>query len=130
MPFDLITGLPVEHYVPWSFLFATALLATGVDAFTRRPFNPVVLCLWFFGLAFSGAVGAWGVTEIAAGVIILLTPHLLICTFSGRARAVRGAEEADSVSPSTELAPAPHDDVEPPIPLPEPDRGEPSRRVA
>lgn len=130
MPFDLFTGLPVEHYVPWSFLFATALLATGVDAFTRRPFNPVVLCLWFFGLAFSGSFGAWGVTEIAAGVIILVTPHLLICTFSGRGRTDIGAGETESQPRSIEQKQVTHDDVAPPIPLPDPGHGEPSRRVA
>ncbi|USN98232.1 MAG: hypothetical protein H6810_08575 [Phycisphaeraceae bacterium] len=93
MPLDLASSLSVGHFVPWSFLFATALLATGVDAFARRAFNPVVLCVWFFGLAFCGAVGGWGVPELVAGMICLATPHMLICTFAGRARASHARED-------------------------------------
>lgn len=82
----LINQMPTEAYIPWSFLFAAALLASGVDFFARRTFNPVVLCVWFFGLTFSGLVGGWGVTEFTAAMICLATPHLLVCSFSARGR--------------------------------------------
>ncbi|MBZ0173202.1 MAG: hypothetical protein K8E66_12530 [Phycisphaerales bacterium] len=124
MLLGLINGTPVEHYVPWTFLFATALLATGVDAFARKPFNPVVLCVWFFGLAFCGTVGGWGVPALSAGAICLVTPHLLVCTFSGRIRSAR-AEAAASDHDGQEHAT--------PIPLPNPDEPETDhgyRRVA
>ena len=82
----LIHQMPAEAYIPWSFLFAATLLASGVDVFARRTFNPVVLCVWFFGVTFSGLVGAWGATEFTAAMLILVTPHMLICSFSARGR--------------------------------------------
>lgn len=126
MLLGLVDSIPVGHFVPWTFLFATALLATGVDAFARRPFNPVVLCVWFFGLAFSGAVGGWGVVELAAGTICLATPHMLVCTFSGRVKAARMTE--DTADPCRE-----GHEHQPPIPMSRPDEPETGgdlRRVA
>ncbi len=115
----LINQMPAEAYIPWSFLFAAALLASGVDLFARRAFNPVVLCVWFFGVAFSGLVGGWGATEFAAAMVILATPHLLVCSFSAKSRSAspRSAEEQDArnargAAPIPLETPPPHNDDE------------------
>lgn len=79
--------------MPWSFLFATALIASALDAFSRRLFNPVVLTAWFFGLTVSASLGAWSIPELTAGAICLITPHLLICSVSARIRAVRATPQ-------------------------------------
>lgn len=80
------------YMVPWSFLFATALVASALDAFAKRPFNPVVMTAWFFGLTVAGSMGAWSIPEIAAGAICLLTPHLLICSVASRSERVGDSE--------------------------------------
>lgn len=85
--FDLFSSQASTGYmVPWSFLFATALIASALDAFAKRPFNPVVMTAWFFGLTVAGSIGAWTIPELAAGAICLITPHLLICSFAARSR--------------------------------------------
>jgi hypothetical protein len=93
-----LSDLPIDHYVPWTFLFAAALLASAVDAFARRAFHPVVMCVWFFGLTLSGAAGGWSVPEYTAGLICLVTPHMLICVVG--ARASRSKLLSDQVSPA------------------------------
>jgi len=95
---ELSSTLPLETYIPWSFLFASALLATSVDAFAKRPFNPVTVCVWFFGLTFSGTLGAWGLADHAAAFVCLLTPHLLISMIAPRLS--RPAEDAAPESAS------------------------------
>jgi len=85
--FDLFSSQASTGYmVPWSFLFATALVASALDAFAKRLFNPVVMTAWFFGLTVAGSIGAWTIPELAAGAICLVTPHLLICNFAARSR--------------------------------------------
>ena len=90
---ELFTSQASTGYmVPWSFLFATALIASALDAFSKRPFNPVVMTAWFFGLTVAGSIGAWSIPELAAGAICLVTPHLLICSIAGRSRQGRASE--------------------------------------
>jgi hypothetical protein len=84
MLLDTLTLLPPDHFVPWSFLFTTALLASVIDAFSHRPFNPIVLCIWFFSLAWIGASGVWTAPEFSAALIILATTHMLVCTIGQR----------------------------------------------
>jgi hypothetical protein len=80
--------------MPWSFLFATALIASALDAFSRRLFNPVVLTAWFFGLTVCASIGSWSIPELTAGAICLMTPHFLICSFAARLH----ASKADPVT--------------------------------
>ena len=84
--------------MPWSFLFATALIASALDAFSRRLFNPVVLTAWFFGLTVCASIGSWSIPELTAGAICLITPHLLICSVSNRVRATREASTQQTIS--------------------------------
>ena len=92
--FDLFSAQASTGYmVPWSFLFATALVASALDAFAKRPFNPVVMTAWFFGLTVAGSIGAWTIPELAAGAICLITPHLLICSFAARSQREQDSDE-------------------------------------
>jgi hypothetical protein len=102
MPLELFSDLPAQHYIPWSFLFATALLATGVDAFSRRLFNPVTVSVWFFGVAFAAAVGAWGLPQISAALICLSVPHVLISLYATRAQARRAEPQAHAADQTGE----------------------------
>jgi hypothetical protein len=84
-----LTGIDAGYMMPWSFLFATALIASALDAFSRRLFHPVVLTTWFFGLAVCASLGSWSIAELTAGAICLMTPHLLICSIATRTAAAR-----------------------------------------
>lgn len=98
--------LPIDTFIPWAFLFASALLATCVDAFARKPFNPVTVCVWFFGVTFSGTLGDWGLTDQAAAVVCLISPHLLISVVAPRltkTMAAAPAEPAEGVDPPQRL---------------------------
>ncbi len=89
---DFLTNATASgELMPWSFLFATALIASALDAFSRRLFNPVVMTAWFFGLTVCASIGSWTIPELTAGAICLMTPHLLICSFSARIHAARTA---------------------------------------
>ena len=84
--FDFLsTQADTGYMLPWSFLFATALIASALDAFAKRLFHPVVLTTWFFGLSVCAALGSWSIPELTAGAICLMTPHFLICSFAARA---------------------------------------------
>jgi hypothetical protein len=101
---SLNSALPLDTYVPWAFLFASALLATCVDAFAKRPFNPVTVCIWFFGVTFGGSLGDWGLADHTAAVVCLIAPHLLISFIAPRL--------TPTATEST--VPEPASDVEPP----------------
>ena len=102
----LTDAIPLSTYAPWAFLFASALLATCVDTFSRRMFHPVVVCVWFFSLAFSGSLGGWGPLPLAAGVVVLVAPHILVCMFAPKLS-----------RPVQRELPEPTVDVDPPVRL-------------
>ena len=85
--------------MPWSFLFATALIASALDAFSRRLFNPIVLTAWFFGLTVCASIGSWSIPELTAGAICLMTPHFLICSFAARLHASKAATASVPAQP-------------------------------
>lgn len=98
--------LPIDTFIPWAFLFASALLATCVDAFARKPFNPVTVCVWFFGVTFSGTLGDWGLSDQAAAVVCLISPHLLISVVAprlARPEPAPAAEPTEDVDPPQRL---------------------------
>ena len=88
---SLLATADAGYMMPWSFLFATALIASALDAFARRLFHPVVLTTWFFGLAVCASIGSWSIVELTAGAICLMTPHFLICSFAARSAEAKSA---------------------------------------
>lgn len=85
-----------SYMMPWSFLFATALIASALDAFSRRLFHPVVMTTWFFGLAVCASMGSWSITELSAAAVCLMTPHFLICSFGARAANARRQSQPET----------------------------------
>lgn len=103
----LSTQASTSHMMPWSFLFATALIASALDAFSRRLFGPVVMTTWFFGLSVAASLGGWSIPELTAGAICLVTPHLLICSVSVRARSSKASKKPAPAEVIAAESPAP-----------------------
>ncbi len=118
----LANNADAGYMLPWSFLFATALIASALDIFSRRLLHPVVVTTWFFGLSVGAALGSWSIPELTAATICLMAPHVLICSFAARtANAKR--EVADPPAPSSQASDTRDTFVlQPPKPVSKPER--------
>lgn len=131
-----VAPLPIEtiDLAPWCVVLATALVATVVNLTQRRLANPVVLCLWFCGLAYAAWMGKWNALELNLGMVVMAMPQVAIVVLTNR-RAERRNErqtefEANAPATTESAAGALHREHLPPHPMPQADEQPPLRNVA
>lgn len=94
---DLVTPLPLAtiDFAPWCVVLATALMASVVNITTRKMANPIVLSLWFCGLAYATWLGQWNAIELNLGMVVLGMPQAVIVVMSNRKAEQRTNESTE-----------------------------------
>lgn len=100
---QLLANELTRQLVPWSVLISTALLAWAVGALDRRFPNPIIISLWFLGLATAAWLGEWGAGTINLGLVFLALPHvsLALLTRSKSSEAAASDETVTRHEPAT-----------------------------